>query len=103
MTKKSSLGTTSPASCSMNHEIEVVAEWWTNYFRSLLEKHREEGKGKLSLIPGLVGAALAERERMEKLASKSRSPSNSQGHTPFPRQVAASKPTPATLQKSSNR
>jgi len=53
-------------------EIEAAAEWWTSFFRRLLDENIiDEGtisRWKLSLIPGLVGAALVEKERLEQLA-----------------------------------
>lgn len=53
-------------------EIEAAAEWWTCFFRRLLDENvidEETISGwKLSLIPSLVGAALAEKERLEQLA-----------------------------------
>jgi len=55
-------------------EIEAAAEWWTNFFSRILDESIiDEGtisKWKLSLIPGLVGAALIEKERLEQLALK---------------------------------
>jgi len=53
-------------------EIEVAAEWWTCFFRRLLDENmidEETINGwKLSLIPSLVGAAIAKKERLEQLA-----------------------------------
>lgn len=49
-------------------ELEVAAEWWTNYIRKLLKDHKDlvETNGcNFSLIPSLFTAALAERERLE--------------------------------------
>lgn len=49
-------------------ELEIAAEWWTNYFRQLLKDHKhlvDTNGCNLSLIPSLFTAALAERERLE--------------------------------------
>lgn len=74
----------------------MVCDWWTDYFRGILEKHRDDS-GKISLIPGLVGAALAERERMERLAAKQRaSPTKNQDGPVNP--VAKLRPVSQTLQ-----
>lgn len=55
-------------------EIKEAAFWWTNHFRTLLKEHERDAETasgvKLSLIPGLVGAALAERERLEQHANE---------------------------------
>jgi len=53
-------------------EIEAAAEWWTSFFRRQLDENvidEETIHGwKLSLIPRIVGAAIAQKERQEKLA-----------------------------------
>lgn len=53
-------------------EIEAAAGWWTSFFQRQLDENVidvETINGwKLSLIPRIVGAALAEKERQEQLA-----------------------------------
>jgi len=80
-------------------EIEAAAEWWTSFFRKLLDENIiDEGtisRWKLSLIPGLVGAALIEKERLEQLAleqAKAKSRKEVRKEIPKPKFKTKSKP-----------